>query len=123
MTCLTERSDISTSFPIARQVPNNQRLGGLARSRLYELDIERNGDLVTNENAASLKRRVPGQAEVFPVDLGRRRGSDPGIAPGILRWRGWPFYCKGHLAGNAPDGQVAVDLQFSFTDNFDVAGF
>src|SRR5438552_4131166 len=120
MTCLTERSDIVTSFLSPESALNQRPASG---SGLYELDIERNGDLVTNENAASLKRRVPGQAEVFPVDLGRRRGRDPGIAPGILRWRGWPFKCKGHLAGNAPDGQVAVDLQFSFRDNFDVAGF
>src|SRR4051794_28429330 len=123
MTCLTERSDIGTSFPKARQMPTKQCLGGSDRSRLYELDIERNSDLVTNENAASLKRCVPGQAEVFPVDLGRRRRRDPGIAPGILCRRGWPLNCKGHLAGNAPDGQVAVDLQFSSADNFDVAGF
>src|SRR6266568_8340267 len=98
MTCLTERSDIGTSFlsPETRPKPAP---GGLARSGLYELDIERNGDFVTNENATGLERRVPGQAEVFAVDLGRSRGRDPGIAPGILRRRGWPFNRKRHLAG------------------------
>src|SRR6266480_1908124 len=119
MTCLTERRDIGTSF-LSPETRRKAAPGGLARSGLYELDIERNGDLVTNENASSLKRRVPGQAEVFAVDLGRRRGRDPDIAPGILRRRCWPFNCKRHLAGNAPHGQVAVDFQFSFTDNFDV---
>src|SRR5260370_16120901 len=121
MTCLTERSDIGTSF-LSPETPKPAP-GAWTRSGPYELGIERNGNLVTNQNAAGLQRRVPGQAEVFAVDLGRRRGRDPGKSPGILRRRCWPFNRKRHLAGNAPDGQVAVDFQFSFTDNFDVAGF
>src|SRR6266513_1573620 len=92
-------------------------------SGFHELDIQCDGHLVADENATGLECRVPGQAEVFAVDLGRRRDRDSDIAPWILLRRRWPFNRERDLAGNAPDCQVAFDLQFYSTGNFYVAGF
>jgi hypothetical protein len=33
-----------------------------------ELDVQRNGHFVANEDGASFKGRVPSKAKVFPVD-------------------------------------------------------
>jgi hypothetical protein len=76
---------------------------------LHELDIESESDFVTNQNAPGLKGGVPGQAEVFSVDLCGRGDRNPSVAPGILRRRCGPFDRKADLAGNATDGQVAFD--------------
>ena len=67
-------------------------------SGLHELDIERDGDLVTNQNAAGLERSVPRQAEVLAIDRGDRGDWDPGITPWILRRWSWPFHRKAHFA-------------------------
>src|SRR5262249_33759809 len=50
---------------------------------LHKLDIERDGHIVADKNATSFECRVPDQAEVFPVDLGRSGDCDAGVAPGI----------------------------------------
>ena len=39
------------------------------RLGLHEFDIESDGDLVANENAARLEGSVPGQSEVLTIDL------------------------------------------------------
>src|SRR5437868_5021238 len=98
-------------------------MAGTRSLGLHELNIQRDSHVVADENATGLECRVPCQAEVFAVDLRRCRDCNASIAPGILRGSRWPFNCKRYLAGNTANGQVAVDLQFSFTDNFDVAGF
>jgi hypothetical protein len=54
---------LATSPPVATLV----RMA--FRSGLHELDLENDGDLVSNENAAGLEGGVPGQAEVLSVDL------------------------------------------------------
>ena len=101
MICLTGRSDIGFSF--CRE--ETRRLdvpGDPDNLSLHELDVERDGHLVANENTAGLKRRVPGQAEVFTVDLRCRRYRNSGGAPGILCRRGWAFNGKEYLACDAP---------------------
>src|SRR6266446_1811413 len=122
MICLTGRSDIGFSF-----LPRgNTSLGRVPGDRdnlsLHELDVERDGHLVANENATGLKRGVPGQAEVFTVDLRRRRYRNSGVAPGILCRRGWAFNGKEYLACDAPNGQVALYGQFSVLDKADARG-
>ncbi len=57
---------------------------GANDSGLHESDVEGDGHLVTDENTSSLERCVPGEAEVFAVDLCSRREPQAGIAPGIL---------------------------------------
>ena len=94
-----------------------------SRLGLHELDIESNGDLVSNENSASLEGSVPGQAEVLSVDLCDRRDRNSGVAPGILRRRSRPFNRKADLADNAVDGEVAFDGQLSVPDDADAPGF
>ncbi len=90
---------------------------------VHELDIEGDGDLVTNENAAGLEGSVPRQAEVLSVNLRDRRDCNSGVAPWILRRWCWPFNRKADLAGNATDGQVAFDRQLSIPDDADALGF
>src|SRR4029077_4505742 len=107
MICLTGRSDISAPFYDLDERPCRSTVD---RSSLYKLSVKRDSHLVADEDAAALEYRVPGQAEVFAVDLGGCRDCNSRIAPGILRgWRG-PFNCKRHLAGDAANGQVALDL-------------
>src|SRR5260370_40677906 len=85
--------------------------------------MERDGGVVADENPTSLERGVPGQAEVFAVDLCGRRYRNPGVAPGILRRRGWAFNGKEQLARDAPNGQVALYRQFPVPDKSDARGF
>src|SRR3984885_2991549 len=97
-----------------------RRLTGLG---LHELDIESDGDLISNENSAGFEGSVPGQTEVLSVDLCDRRDRNSGVAPGILRRWSWPFNRKVDLAGNATDHQVAFDRQLSILNDADVLGF
>src|SRR4029077_130216 len=89
---------------------------------LYELGIESDGDLVADEDAASLEGSVPSQPEVLSVDLCGRRDRNSGVAPWILCRRRWPLNRKADLVGYATDGQVALDCQFSIPDNADALG-
>src|SRR5246127_1997234 len=86
---------------------------------LHELDIEGDGDLVPNQNAAGLEGGIPGQAEVLPVDLCARRDRNPSVAPGIFRGWSWPFNRKADLVGNATDGQITFHRQFSLAHDVD----
>ena len=79
------------------------------RFRSHQLDLESDGDLVTNQNAAGFECCIPDQAEILSVDRCNRRDRHTRVAPGILRsWR-WPFNRKVDLAGNAMNCQVALD--------------
>ena len=69
-------------------------------SVLHELDVEGDGHLVTDENTASLEPSVPGEAEVFAVDLCSRRGPQAGTAPVILGGWGRSLYGEYHVAGD-----------------------
>src|SRR6266403_958261 len=122
MICLTGRSDIGFSFLLPGSTPRGHVPDGLDNLSLHELDVERNGHLVADENAAGLKRRVPGQAEVFTVDLRGRRYRNPRVSPGILCRRGGAFNGKEYLACDAPNGQVALYGQFSVPDKADARG-
>jgi len=90
---------------------------------VHELDIEGDGDLVTNQNAAGFEDGIPRQAEVLSVNLRDRRNCNSGVAPWIFRGWCWPFNLKADLAGNATDGQVAFDRQLSIPDDADALGF
>ena len=86
------------------------------RLGLHEFDIESDGDLVANENAASLEGSVPGQSEVLTIDLCGRRDRSSSVAPWILRrWRG-PFNGKADLVGYATLGMfsVIIDVYTSY---------
>ena len=79
-------------------------------SGLHELDLDGDGDLVTNENSTGLEGSIPRQAEVLTADLCARRDRNPGVAPWVLgRWS-WPFHRKPGLTGDAVDAQVAHAL-------------
>src|SRR6202162_1235734 len=89
------------------------------KSSLYELDVERDGHLVADENATSFERRVPSQAQVFAIDLCSRRYCHAGIAPRIFRWQRWTFDGEYHLARDASNGEVTLYGDFSVADGAD----
>jgi MarR family transcriptional regulator, 2-MHQ and catechol-resistance regulon repressor len=99
------------------------RAFGSRQSSLHELDIESDGHIVTDQNAAGLEGSVPSQAEILSVDLGGRGDGNSCVAPGILRGRRWPFNRKADFLGFAMDGQIAFDRQLSISDNADALGF
>src|SRR5580704_18061859 len=86
-------------------------------SGLHELNLERDGNLVANEDAAGLQRGVPRQAKVFTVDLCAGREPHAGFSPRIFARRGWSFNVEYHVAGDAVDGQVARHSQFPVADS------
>jgi hypothetical protein len=89
---------------------------------LYELNVESDGDFITNENAARLEGSVPGQSEVLSVDLCARRDRNPRVAPWVLgRWS-WPFHREADLMGDAVYAQVAFDGQLSVPDDTEAFG-
>ena len=49
--------------PVRRSAPG-------VHSSLYEFNIQRNRDFLANQESTGFQRRVPGQAEVFAIDLG-----------------------------------------------------
>src|SRR5205814_5522152 len=91
-------------------------------SSFEEFCVERDGHFVPDQNATGLKRRVPGQTEVFAVDLCGRGCRNPGTAPRIFRRRGWPVNVKNRLAGYAPNRQVSLDGQFTVPNKADARG-
>jgi len=86
---------------------------------LHELDVESNGDLVTDQNATCLECSVPRQAEILAVDLCARGDRNSGVAPGILRRWSWPFNRKADFARQPPNSQVAFHRQFSLAHDAD----
>src|SRR5579864_9358659 len=118
MICLlssTERVRFSQGFGALQRVGelwplrSGNRAFTATRLGLHELDIESEGDLVANENAASLEGSVPGQSEVLTIDLCGRRDRNSGVAPRILRrWCG-PFNVEADFVGYATNGQIAFD--------------
>src|SRR6266576_461801 len=92
-------------------------------SVLHELDVEGDGRLVTDENTASLERSVPGEAEVFAVDLCSRREPQAGTAPGSPGGWGRSLDGEYRIASDAPNGQVARDRQFSAPARVCAIGF
>jgi hypothetical protein len=109
---------MGTGINLGAQFGHCQRWLGL-----HKLNIESDGDLVTNQDAAGLEGRIPGQAEVLSIDLRDRGDRNPGIAPWVLgRWR-WPFHHKAHFARDAVDGQVAFHGQLPVPDDADAPGF
>src|ERR1700758_4513673 len=91
-------------------------------SSLHKLHLECDGDLLAHQNAASFKGRIPGQAIVFAVNLGRARNSHTSVAPWIFHRRRRSFHREDDLAGNPVDRQVTFHCQFAITDNANALG-
>src|SRR5512137_1831709 len=87
------------------------------------LDVNLNADLVADDQASRIQRLVPGDAEIPPVDLGRTRGAPPEVAPGVLDLGRGSLQIDGDLAGDAVQGKVADDLEFSRIAFYDLLGY
>src|SRR5258705_4091267 len=109
------------SFPDCIERPGQENVYG--SSGLYELHIQINSYFVTNENATSFERCIPGQPEVFTVDLCGGRDGYPCATPGILRRRSRSFYIERHLSRDTVKRQVSLDGKFSVLNLFDNRGF
>ena len=74
----------------------------------FGLDLDR--DLLADEHAAALEHLVPGEPEVFAVDLRRRREPTPGVSP----WVGnGALECdlKLYGLGDVANRELAVDVE------------
>jgi len=81
-------------------------------SGLHELNVERDGDFIPDENPSSFKGCVPGQAIIFATDFGSGRKSQARVPPGVFRRRSRSFYSKDNLARDSMNGQIASDGEF-----------
>src|SRR5215467_15359232 len=82
-------------------------------SGLDELHVESDGDLVADQKATGLERRIPGETKVFAVDLRRSRQSQAGVAPGNSGRGSRSLYMENRVAGDAMNREVASYGQFS----------
>src|SRR5580704_716000 len=79
---------------------------GLNDSSLHELHVERDGDLVTDENSTRFQRGVPVQAEVFTVNLSCSRQADASISPRILGRRSRSLNGEDNITSDAVNRKV-----------------
>src|SRR5690242_20192386 len=111
MISFTGRSDI---FPLSSLL--SQPFGCAATlngSGFHELHVERDRDLVADQDAAGLQRGIPRQPVILAVDPGGGRQPDTRIAPGILRRLGRAFDSESDSASHAMDRQVALHRQLT----------
>src|SRR6185437_11601537 len=99
---------MSPGQPVAGQGPLTRPAGALRRLGLeHSLDLKVEVDLVGDYDAAALDGRIPGHAEVCPVDLAGRGKTCPCAAVSV-----WPetveFHLQRHAAGNALQSQLPV---------------
>ena len=87
-------------------MPGACRIRLSAGSLLGRLDIEGELDGVAHEDAAGLKRGVPGEAEVLAADLGLGLEADLRVAPRILAHAD-ELEGHGDLLGDAVDAEIA----------------
>src|SRR5690606_5456561 len=76
------------------------------------LDVQVDGDVLADQDAAGFQHGVPLEIEIFTVDPGGGLDGDALVAPGILAGT-FDTGLERNLAGDAPDRQVADDLQFT----------
>src|SRR5580700_9576568 len=96
---------------------------GLNDSSLHELHVERDGDLVTDENSTCFQRGVPVQAEVFTVNLSCSRQADASISPRILGRRSRSLNGEDNITSDAVNGKVARHRVFAIANSAYARGF
>src|SRR3954454_20450787 len=99
-----DKPDITPGRLIAGPVEGSP--GGAADGR----DLELENDLLTYQDAASLKRCVPVHAPVLAVDRGLPFEPDAMVAKGIHRGTG-VFELDGNGLGHALDREITGDLE------------
>src|SRR5215204_7084369 len=79
------------------------------------MQLEGDGDLLAEEHAAGLERRVVAEAEVLAVDHGLRRGAALVVAVGVAA-EAAEVEVEGDGLRDAADREVAVDLEVAVLD-------
>ena len=77
-------------------------------SRFYELQVQRDGDFLPNQDAARFQCRIPRQALVPAVNLCRRRRANPRIAPRIFGSSCRAFHGEPDRTGDSVNRQFAL---------------
>src|SRR5690606_35116118 len=76
-----------------------------------ELEIDGDGDLVADRDAAGFDGAVPGHAEVLAADAGGGSGADALAAAAVADGSAHALDIESHRAGDAADGEVARELE------------
>src|SRR6267154_2191524 len=83
------------------------------RSSLHKLDAKRDGHIIAHKNTPCLQHSVPGQAEIFAVDLRSGREPQARIAPWIFGGRRRSFHAEYHTSSDPANSQVSCDSKVS----------
>src|ERR1700751_67062 len=89
-------------------------VGNLCQSRLYELNIQGDGDFLAYKNAAGLKRGIPFQPEILALDLCRRLQTDARVPPRVFRLSRRSLDCQRNGSRPAMNAEVTLYRQFLF---------
>src|SRR5882672_11465960 len=103
------------------RVANRLKPGGLFVF-LDQFDVDDDGNIVADNDAAVVQSSVPLHAEVLAIDFGGGGRGVAGVAPGILDGSGWTFHVEYNFLGRAADGEVAGDLKFAGRKLLDLLG-
>src|SRR6267378_4690528 len=89
---------------------------------LDQFDVDDDGNIVADHDAAIVQSSVPLHAKVLAVDLGGRVGGSTGIAPGVLHRSRRTLNVEHNFLGRAADGEVAGDLKLPGSELLDFSG-
>src|SRR4029453_2780831 len=89
--------------------------------RCYEREFQVDDNLVADKDAAGLKHRVPGQAEVLAADGGFAGDACAGVAEGI-HCDAVEFGFDGNFLGDSLDGEIAHKIE-AVAVCLDMAGY
>src|SRR4051794_29900003 len=109
------------TYSEARTVRCGPRLPEKGSGGLDRRDLELQGDLVADQDAAGLERGVPGDAPVLAVDDQRTLEADALVAERVDR-RALEGEVHGHRAADALDREVAGDADEVVRDGGDGGG-
>src|SRR6266850_29032 len=103
------------------RVANRLKPGGLFVF-LDQFDVDDDGNIVADNDAAVVQSSVPLHAEVLAIDFGCRGRGVAGVAPRILDGSSWTFHVEYNFLGRAADGEITGDFEFAGSDLFNSLG-
>src|SRR5882724_4760832 len=121
---MTERARTVQNNCTARATPrvaNGLKPSGLL-ALLDQFDVDDDGNIVADHDAAVVQSSVPLHAEVLAIDFGGGGRGVAGVAPGILHRSRRTLNVEHNFFGRAADGEVAGHLELAGSDLFDSLG-